>query len=146
MSSFLWSSHRPNLELHCLSPILLLIHHNSYYLPRVWHTWKKKPIFLWKNFFRCIRFLICQEADREWWHISVLLQKKQEYTATHNSRIIFFSVVVIFLLCINYSIPMIWIFGYLQSYRLLLIPTQVFMHQGLSWVGSVLNTVFGQRR
>lgn len=37
-SSFQWSSHRLDLEPHNLSLILLLIHHNSRYLQRVWHT------------------------------------------------------------------------------------------------------------
>lgn len=106
------------------------------------HFWEKK-----KTWFRCISFLTCQEADRKWWHISVLLLKKKEYTTMHNSRIIFFfSVMFVFPLCTNYRVPMIWIFGYLQSYRLLLTPSQVFMRQSLSWVGSVLNTVFSQRR
>lgn len=51
----------------------------------------------------------------------------------HNSRItFFFSVMFVFPLCTNYRVPMIWIFGYLQAYRLLLTPSQVFMHQGLS--------------
>lgn len=51
----------------------------------------------------------------------------------HNSRItFFFSVMFVFPLCTNYRVPMIWIVGYLQSYRLLLTPSQVFMRQSLS--------------
>lgn len=51
------------------------------------HFWEKK-----KTWFRCISFLTCQEADRKWWHTSVLLLKKKEYTTMHNSRIYFFLV------------------------------------------------------
>lgn len=64
----------------------------------------------------------------------ICITSKEERIHHHAQlqNIFFFSVMFVFPLCINYRVPMIWIFGYLQAYRLLLTPSQVFMHQGLS--------------